>query len=315
MPVALTCDCGARFEIDDSFAGQQWPCPDCSVPLRVPSKANASARPDRLALLAAALALAGAFTLAGSLAAAVLGAVSLFRIRFSKGRLAGQRFALAALVGGLLLTGFTAWLWSRPGLFPVGLWLRRQAFAGQLESDGPLVAVGPEGSLTRPSKSWRRAVRGRTTHPVVGDLQKGRGLLLADLDRYAFADLARLGVPGDSAFLDMEPAISQDMLPERPPLFGPEEDGRDVRRPPSQFAVKSASRPGEPLDGWKCHEWLYDVTRAGQRWRFIVRAYRKTRPAASDPVYLVRAYCPARSFAGLEPELRKILDSFRLGKQ
>ena len=312
MPIALTCDCGARFEIDDSYAGQEWPCPDCSAPIRAPRKANASARPGLLALLAAALALAGAFTIVGSLAAAILGAVALIRIRASKGQLAGQRFALAALVGGLILTGLTVFLWTRPGLFPIGLWLRRQQFAGQLETGGPLEAVGPDGSLTRPSAAWSRAVRGRTTHPVLGDMQKGRDLLFVHLDEYAFADMARLDVPGNSAYLEMEPAITQDMLPERPGLFGPDDDRRRV---PSQLAMKQSSRLGEAVDGWKCNEWLFDVTRGGQRWRFIVRAYRKERPAASDPVYIVRAYCPARSFARLEPELRQILDSLRIGKR
>ncbi|MBY0232237.1 MAG: hypothetical protein K2W96_23405 [Gemmataceae bacterium] len=313
MPIALTCDCGARFEIEDSYAGRDWPCPDCGAPVRAPVKANASPRPSLLALLAAGLALAGAFTLVGSVAAAILGLVAWLQVRASKGQVAGGRIALAALAGGVMLTVATFFVWRSPAMFPLGLWLRRQAFAGQLDASGPLDAVGADTSLKRPSKSWARAVRGRTTHPVLGDVQKGRDVLLVNLDEYAFADTARLAVEGNKAPGEMEVAIREELLPERASFFGSREDGgRNQQQAPSQFAVPKRSGIIEPVDGRLGYEWLYDVQRGGRRWRFLVRTYRKERGAASDPVFVVRAYCPAGSFERLEPELRQILDTLRL---
>ena len=307
MPIALTCVCGARFEIDDSYAGQDWTCPDCSAPVRAPRKTNTAPRPSWLALFAAALVLVGSFTVVGSLAAAVLGTVALYRIRALGGQLGGGRIALAAIAGGLLLSVATVVLWARPGSFPVALWLRYEWFyAGQVEMGGSLEALGSDASLKRPSKLWGRAVRGRTTHPVMSDTQKGRDLLLANLTDFAFADVARLAVSGTASFEEMVAPITDDMNPERPAIFG------GITRAPSQQVVLLPSRQPENVDEWRRKEWMFDVTRAGQHWRFIVRAYRKQRGAASDPVFVVRAYCPARSFARLESELRQILDSLRI---
>ena len=29
MPLSLTCDCGARFELEEALAGQSVSCPEC----------------------------------------------------------------------------------------------------------------------------------------------------------------------------------------------------------------------------------------------------------------------------------------------
>src|SRR5579859_5391625 len=45
MAISLTCSCGARLEIDDKFAGQAIPCPDCQQPLN--TAAATPVPPDR----------------------------------------------------------------------------------------------------------------------------------------------------------------------------------------------------------------------------------------------------------------------------
>ena len=71
---------GPRLEIDEKFLGKDIPCPDCARPL--PTKAPPTPPPldlpdqhrtSGLAILSLALALVGAFTLVGTLAAVVFG--------------------------------------------------------------------------------------------------------------------------------------------------------------------------------------------------------------------------------------------------
>jgi hypothetical protein len=102
MAISLNCTCGARLEIDDKFAGQTLPCPDCQRPLRVGAPA-APAPQDRpisgLALTSLILALVGAFTPI-SLAAIGVGYLALRQISRTPDRLSGLNFARAGMIVG-----------------------------------------------------------------------------------------------------------------------------------------------------------------------------------------------------------------------
>src|SRR5207302_8262451 len=103
MTLSLTCTCGARLEIDDKFAGQPINCPDCQRALQAPAAKEATGRrTSGLALASILLALIGAFTVVGTLAAVVLGVLALLQIAGKPDRLAGKGYALAGILLGVL---------------------------------------------------------------------------------------------------------------------------------------------------------------------------------------------------------------------
>src|SRR5687767_126419 len=128
MPLSLTCDCGARFDADDLLAGQDVPCPECAEPVRAAGKPTP--RLSLWAVAALALALLGALTPVGGLAALLVGVVALVRIQTRPDRPSGTAMALiGSLLGlaGALVTGVVI---LRPDALPVAGWLRQQARAG-----------------------------------------------------------------------------------------------------------------------------------------------------------------------------------------
>ncbi len=317
MPIALTCDCGARFEVDESFAGRDIPCPDCSIPVHTPARANTSPRPSWAALAAAALLLPGAFTVVGSAAAALLAFFALYSIRRQKDAVGGTRLALGTAVAGVALTALTVLLWASPSWLPVGRWIRSQALAGQVDPAGPMELPSSDGvcSLTRPSKDWARATRGRVGDPAVGDLQKDRLLVLAYLPEKAYADLGRIDGQGNRPWEELYTTLSDELIPDREQQveeFRPFGRGRDNRsRPTTELGPQ---RGLGVLDGKRGQEWTVDLKRGGLRWRFLIRAFKKPNAGQNDPVHVARAYASASSFARLEPELSKILDSLKFGR-
>src|SRR5947209_5410146 len=106
MAISLTCTCGARLEIDDKFAGQAVPCPDCQRPLN--TTAGTPAPPDLpvsgLALTAMILVLVGAWVPLVPLAGIAVGYRALRQIRRAPDRLGGLNLARAAMIVGGVCT-------------------------------------------------------------------------------------------------------------------------------------------------------------------------------------------------------------------
>jgi Domain of unknown function (DUF4190) len=104
MAISVTCTCGARLELDEKFAGQAISCPDCQRPLNTRTPV-VEAPPDRpvsgLALTSLILALAGIFTLIGSVAAVVLGYLAAQQIARSPDRYSGRKVARAGMIAGV----------------------------------------------------------------------------------------------------------------------------------------------------------------------------------------------------------------------
>src|SRR5438067_12408526 len=87
MPIAVTCECGSRLEIDEKFLGKEILCPDCQRPLPTkpppappPLDLPNNRRVSGLAVLSLTLAMVGAFTVVGSLAAIAVGLLALREI-------------------------------------------------------------------------------------------------------------------------------------------------------------------------------------------------------------------------------------------
>ena len=117
MPLSLTCDCGARFEVEDALAGQSVACPECQQPLKAPSFQRPVVRTSGFALASFLLAVVGAFTVVGTIAAVVLGLIAVVRILRDRERIAGLGFAGFGVGLGLAFTAITLWAISNGELF------------------------------------------------------------------------------------------------------------------------------------------------------------------------------------------------------
>ena len=73
MSLSLSCACGAKFEVAETFAGQGVACPECQQPVKVPAATGARLRTSGYALASVVLALVGMFTIVLPALAVILG--------------------------------------------------------------------------------------------------------------------------------------------------------------------------------------------------------------------------------------------------
>ena len=313
MALSLTCDCGARFDVEDTLAGQEVSCPECQQPLKAPALQALPVQTSALAIASAVLALAGAFTVVGTLAAVGLGVTALVSIARHRDRLAGAGLAIFGIVAGCALTPLMLLALTTSELFGLGGWFREKTMADQIDTSGPLEVVeAAQGfAITRPSEKWGQATANALADPVLAGLQKDRDLLLVQPARNTFVDVRVVrnskGVTVDGCH--QEVLTELESVPDNPFLDGDEEDFPQPRRPGRASAVQVVSSRDIPaLGGAAGREMVVDVRRAGQAWRFLVRYYKKP----GQPLYIVRAYTQKRNFRRVEEELRQALDSFRI---
>lgn len=333
MPLALTCECGARFDVDDVLAGQEVPCPECTAMIKASDQA-VTPRTSLWALSALAIALIGAFTPGGGLLAVLVGLVALLVILRKRKLLTGQSIALTAIGIGFCCAVLTAVLFLKPDVLPVGAWLRQRAVAGQLEDPKDLKVASRTGDVTleRPSHDWAIVKSGKSNDPTITDLQQKSDLLLFNLKRNAYVEVIRDAVNASIPLQEYQERIRVDLNPYVPRFLGNEDPGwggaggpgggnPDVG--PAAFAPQfdnEGHKLTEPLDEHFGREWRATVKRGGQTWRFIIRAYRKpTRkvegaaPPPAGPIYVIRAYAPTSKFnPAMEKHLVTLLDTARL---
>ena len=179
MPISVTCQCGARLEIDEKFLGKEIPCPDCHRPL--PTKAPAGPPPlelpdyrrtSGLAVLSLTLALVGAFTIVGTLAAIVVGVFALKEITNKSGKLEGLGYARAGIAVGAVFTFITLAALASPYVFGLDVILRELALAGRLKNpDGEIIKIdinnGGDLEIQRPTPpdQWRLLLAGANQTP------------------------------------------------------------------------------------------------------------------------------------------------------
>src|SRR5438445_223581 len=107
MTISLKCGCGVPLEVDETFAGQKITCPDCQRSLTVPKPEPPGLQTSGFALASLTVALLGAFTILGTLAAMVLGWLGLRAIKEAPEKLGGRNYAVAGIVLGATLTFLT----------------------------------------------------------------------------------------------------------------------------------------------------------------------------------------------------------------
>jgi hypothetical protein len=304
----LTCACGARFEVDDTLAGREVLCPECQQPLKAPALERPPQVTSGWALASVVLALVGAFTVIGTIAAALLGAIALVSIARNRQHVTGAGFAVFGICLGVLFTGLTLFALGTTDLFGLDTWVRERAMSDEVDTSGPLeVVLGAKGfAITRPTEKWGQVLGNQSDDPAVSGLQRNRDLLLMQVARYAFLDVR--AVPrGNFVSLDQ---CQDDILAEfdsrrRPNPFD-DEDGEDF--PAVLHAQLRSSRRLPDKDGAEAREMVVDVRCTGQPWHFVIRLYRR----GNGSMYIVRAYTPRRRLTGVESELKTALESFRL---
>jgi hypothetical protein len=321
--LALTCACGARFEVEEVWAGKTIPCPDCNVRITVPAAARSSQeqRPiSSLALLSAVLALVGAFTVVGSLAALGVGVAAL--VRLSRRReLGGVGFAVFGVSAGVLCTGLTLALLRYPEAIGVGRYFRSSQWADKVDLGGPMEVTLQKDhrvlcTLTRPSQEWGVVRDNRLGHGVVDSLRtSGADLLLMQTARFAFVDVAERSSGNAPRMVDefTSKDLEDEIKDAKPEAQNPI-DPRPAASPlGSRVKVQDAQVKQEgklEKDGNLVRrDFLVEVTCGDQPWTMLVRRCRRD---GSQEVFFLRAFAPRRTFGLVEPELRRVLDSFKL---
>jgi hypothetical protein len=313
MALSLVCSCGARFELEDTLAGQEVLCPECAQPLKAPALPRPPVRTSMLALTSAVLAVTGALTVVGTVAAVVCGILALVQISRQRERLAGAGLALFGIVFGLLFTAVTVLAITSTEWFDIGGKLRQGMLSDQVNTGGELVErISDKGfTLTRPSRKWGVARDKRIDDPFVKLFEEPSDIMLVQTARYVFVDArCERGKFQSMDFcqqqvLDRLGEGQQDGKPLR------EEDGPKVarvrlitsRRLPPPLDDRDKEMPD--VDG---RELEVDVGAGAQSWRFLIRLYK----TETNRLYILRAYGAAPRFRQAETELRQVLDSFRI---
>ena len=303
----ITCACGARFEVDDTLAGQEVLCPDCQQPLKAPAVDRPLQLTSGWALASVVLALVGAFTVFGSLAAVLLGVIALISISRNRRQVSGTGFAVFGICLGVLFTGLTLFALNTADVFGLETWLRERTLSKQVDTSGPLeVVVGVKGfAITRPTEKWGQVRGNQSEDPAVAYLQKNLALLLMQVTHHAFVDVRTIPAGAGGTFDQCQTEILAEF--ENTLKHGNFEDDDDEFRQVNHARLV-ASRQLGMKDGAEGRELELDIRCARQSWRFLIRLYRR----GNGPFYVVRAYTPKRNVGRIQDELQTALDSFRL---
>lgn len=313
MALALTCVCGARFELDDTLAGQNVTCPECQQALKAPTLRHLPRRTSGLALASVVLALVGAFTGIGSAVAVILGGMALAGIARQREQLAGVGLALFGIIAGLAFTALFVFAIFIPELLGFAGYMRKQMLADKVDITGKLEYIDQAKgfTITRPSKEWGLIPGKEIDDPILQPiLHKDADVLLVQTARYVFVDV-RSHVVNNARSIDQEQQnVLDEFKPEQPDIpFGP----RGPRVQPSEFIhptgyVEKHQRQLDLGDGVQGREVQVEVQCGGRRLHFLIRLY-----LSRGRVYIVRAFAKdSRSFTNTRPEFDKILDSFEL---
>jgi hypothetical protein len=329
MPLALTCDCGARFELEDALAGRAVSCPECQAKLTAPAVKKPVVRTSHLALVSAILALVGAFTAVGGAAAVLLGGVALLLILRDRRRVGGLGFALFGVVAGGAFTALTPLALSTEG-WGLGPMLRRVWMADQLEPEpanpkAPREVKEREFVLTKPSERWGKARSPKDfQNPAVQPLLKESKVLLVQPESYAFVDVrtdagaqqsrpgaapASLGDVVKNAFVENDknddpsgagagandPSADDRGAPKQPKRLDPG-TLKEVKSLPTGDNEKAAA------------EFEIEVRVDGRPWKFLIQAHRTDK----GKFFIVRGFTEASRFERVKDDLRKAVESFKL---
>ncbi len=296
MSLTLTCRCGTRFEVDETFGGQEVTCPQCQSPVKAPATVRGAIHTCDFAIASLVLALVGAFTVVGTLAAVVLGFVSIVRIQRNRQRLAGMGYAISGIVFGVVFTAICLFAISTGEVFGIGGQLRKQQLAGRVQDD-PELEVVHEGqfSITRPSHDWAVAKK-----ELMDEMQIDPALLLVHMRRDAYVEVDLAGFLDASADTSAEQVLEHYRKEDR-------DEAAERSMLPKVSEVKLRDKTILPIkNGQERVDLLIDMRVLGQPWTFLVRVVK----VRGGQTYVLSARAPVRVFRQMEQEMRRVLDSF-----
>jgi hypothetical protein len=309
MAVSLTCGCGARLEIDDKFAGQTVHCPDCQRPLSAPNTEQPAVvlRTSGLALTSLILALVGAFTILGTVAAVVVGIIALVQIGKQSGSLAGKRYAIAGIVVGVLMTGGTVFALSQIELFGLTGVINDAQWAGRLDYGGPLEVVREKQgfSIKRPSTNWG-ILKPPTGTP--GDYQptmEGDLVLVLPRDDIVVLCFMEPIPPGDSLETCRVSAFNKLDKNHYDGLFS--RTNKNLKIPMGQ--PQWIKRPGAGANKVEMVEMLVDKKVGNEEKTLLVRVYKKVNGGF---MYIVVGATHKGNFPRVETQMREAMDTFKI---
>jgi hypothetical protein len=299
MALSVVCSCTARFEVEETFAGQNVSCPECQQPVAVPALRQQPLRTSGFALASVVVGLVLALTFVGPVLAIILGILGLIHVSRNRRQVAGIGFAVFGIALGIVFSVLTGLAVLRTELFGLEL-LREGVMGGQVDRSGPLEISRPgDGfSIRRPSNSW-----GVANAELSQELVPDSDLVLVNLGKDAYID-----VTGDNL-------AGRSLETYREQLLDGFKDGRNWNNPrqpgmqPRGLTIREKKEL--PADGRECLQVLFDVKLGPQWLTYLVRVIR---PGDGDRVFVVRAWAMKRRFPIIDFEVREALDSFRLLK-
>lgn len=308
MPLSLTCDCGARFDVEEALAGQSVSCPECQATLKAPAARRPVVRTSNFALASFLLAIVGAFTVVGTIAAVVLGLIAVAAILRDRERLAGLGFAVTGIVLGIAFTALTLFSFSQLEFF--GGAMRRAQMADQLDKKvDPKTAVEIKESDFRITKpiNWWQANKDFAYLLVEPLLRSDAVLLLVQPEMYAFVDVQVGSIaPGENIDKVILDRIKPDPSNGNPnPKV--EQDQEDVLR--IQDAKVTSSKLLPPDLGMEIHELTVDVRLDNKNWTMLIRTFQNR----GGRLFIVRGFTQSSHFGRAKDDLLKVMDSFKIG--
>lgn len=298
MPLSLSCPCGARFEVEETFAGTAVACPECQQPVTAPRAAH-DVRTSGLALASAVCALTLSFTGIGTALAVILGAFALASIAQNAGRLKGGGFAIFGIVWGVVFTGLFVFAAARGELFGVGEYMRERFNTTEVDRSGPLELRRPDKGfrITRPTARW-----GIGPAKFGGDDGQPTELTLAEPAMDAF--LTVTSEHGGKSIEGMSSEIIGRFRNRSANLADP--DNQRGRR--AIVTVRKNERLPD-TDDTEQTEILLDQKLSGVTMTYLVRI---VRPIDSNKFYFLEGWAVQGRFRRAEPDLRRAMDSFHL---
>jgi len=227
--------------------------------------------------------------------AIVLGVIGLVQIRKYPRELAGTGYAALGIGCGVVFSGLFLLAIVQTEVF--GLDLIREKLMGQnVDRDGPLeVSMPADGfAIRRPSSQW-----GIARDNLAGDVSPASQLLLVHLGKNAFVDVTCEDLNGRT-LEGCKEAVLSPFRPSRNNFGAPGLRYRDLEIEYTQ--PLPADAPGD--EGL---EMVFRVRLGAEPLTYLVRIVRK-----GPDVYIVRSWTQRRRFPVIEPELRQVLDSFRI---
>ena len=294
MPISLTCSCGARLEIDDKFAGQTIPCPDCNKPLNTAPEPQAKLLPiSGLAVTSLILAIAGAFTIVGSLAAIPVGLFAIRQIGRDPDKIGGLNIARAGIIAGGAFTFLTLIMLISGVTFGADSLLREWRHGGDVDyktEDGATFKIPNRNAdrdltIRRPSSAW-----GKMKNLKVDDDQ----LLLA---------LVSLRDDAHLLILQITAATEDEAIDKMAERFRRSDLVKALDNPPAKApATEPEAKDAPPGKKDKTLELRLGST---QR-KFLLRTVK-----IGQSFYLLAAGTRASRFDRIADDLRQAFDSFK----